>query len=103
MKINFVLDYVTFEFEDYSLDSLSLPKILSGDKVLSENQECQNGLQDLVGLSVSNISESDQELRVELSNGKTIVITNSGIPLGREFAVLSGQGNFFGSWISEQN
>jgi len=93
--VNFVMDYLELVFEDLVLAALASPHI---DNDTHFNPRDSLGAK--IGQTVSNTSETREQLRILMDDGSVIVIPlDAPDPPGSEMATLSGKGTFFQSWL----
>jgi hypothetical protein len=97
----FVLNYITFQFDDFGLAALAAPLVAKGEEALSSDWPgYRDALCSQIGQTVISVSETTKTLEITLTTGtKIIVPLDAAFPPGPEMATLSGKGRFINAWL----
>lgn len=101
VAVSFVLNYITFQFENFNLAALARPLLVQGkDELSAEMPGYRDALCNQIGKTVVSASERPEKLEVTLMDDiKIVVPLDAAYPAGPEMANLSGKGPIFTAWI----
>lgn|SRR5579884_2597206 len=100
VSVCFVLDYITFQFDDLVLSALSDPVLIDSCQSWTRASPgyhealCRN-----IGACVDAVMDDPRELRIQLESSTLVLPLDAPAPQGPELATLSGHGTFYQAWL----